>query len=230
MTPVPMPRRLFGKPKDHRGFVVPFFVQWFKDGQRARAGAAGAVPDFRVIDSSRLVQAVTFGKCWICGDTLGSLHAHVIGPMCAVTRLSSEPGSHRECAEYACQVCPFLVRPAMKRNPTPYVVRVEAAPGEHIASNPGVMALWITKGPASPYRTEIGKPGTLFALGDPAVPVTWWREGRAATRAEVDAAIAHGIEAELMPRAEKKGAAAVDEIGRLAIEVRPFLPAPEGAP
>jgi hypothetical protein len=175
-TDIPLPRRLAGKPRDVRGFVVPYFVQWFRAGQRAKPGTPGAAPDFRVVDPGKLYQCVTFGRCWICGDLLGKLHAHVIGPMCAVTRTTSEPGSHRECAEYALRVCPFLVRPAMRRNPSAYAMPVVPAAGEHVDGNPGVMALWITHGPARAFRAHAGRPGTLFELGDPVVTVDWWRE------------------------------------------------------
>ena len=40
--------------KDHRGFPIPWFVQWMKEGQEAEDGEAGAAPDFRVINSPRM--------------------------------------------------------------------------------------------------------------------------------------------------------------------------------
>jgi hypothetical protein len=70
-------------PLDRRGFPVPWFIKWF-DGQ----------PDFRVADREKMALAVRHGRCWICGKPMGRMKCFVIGPMCAVNRISSEPPSH----------------------------------------------------------------------------------------------------------------------------------------
>src|SRR5258708_1131539 len=117
MSQIEVPSRIAVLPKDQRGYHVPWFVAWI-DG----------VPDFRVIGGGKLPHAVREKLCWVCGQPLGGFMAFMIGPMCAVNRISSEPPSHRECAVYSARVCPFLSNPEMKRRETNLPpARVEAA-------------------------------------------------------------------------------------------------------
>ncbi len=70
--------------------------------------------------------------------------------------------------------------------------------------NPGVALLWVTKAyrpglnlpgvPAEAVAEAGARPGVLFEIGDP-VAIRCYREGRAATRAEIEAAIAKGLPA-----------------------------------
>jgi hypothetical protein len=167
-----------GLPRDHRGFVVPRFVRWI-DG----------VPDFRITDTAFFVRAIKERLCWLCGRKLGRHLAFVIGPMCALTRTTSEPPSHLECARYAVQVCPFLSRPKMRRNDTNWPEPQRWAPGLTIDRNPGVSAIWVTAG----YKMfEPGNGGVLITVGDPS-SIEWWREGRPATRAECQESIDSGL-------------------------------------
>jgi len=91
-------------PIDKRGYPVPWFVEWIK-----------GEPEFRAMDPRRLVKAINQRLCWTCGKLLFQEEVFVIGPMCAVNRISSEPPSHRECALYAATNCPFLSKPQMVR-------------------------------------------------------------------------------------------------------------------
>jgi hypothetical protein len=177
-------------PKDHRGYVVPFFVAWI-DGK----------PDFRVVDPAKKQRCVSEGLCWLCGGPLQRFVAYVIGPMCALNRISSEPPSHRECAEYACRVCPFLTMPKAQRREVAAAVRTVAPAGEMIARNPGVALLWITRDRLKPVRAPNG---VLFDVGEPA-QVFWFAEGRAATRDEIIASIESGLPVLRAP-AEQEGA------------------------
>ncbi len=63
--------------------------------------------------------------------------------------------------------------------------------GVMIERNPGVMAVWTTRS----FKVVLdprGKP--LLSLGDPE-SVAWWREGRLATRAEVEEGMRTGLPA-----------------------------------
>src|SRR3954454_7942113 len=132
-----MPRSVARLKRDKRGYPVPWFVAWF-DGE----------PDFRVMDDVKL-HRIARGQdrsCWVCGERLSRLSAYVIGPMCAVNRVSSEPTSHVECAEYAAQACPFLSNPRRTRQegehrPMPDGVTEPA--GKAILRNPGVALVWV---------------------------------------------------------------------------------------
>ncbi len=164
-----IPPRVAKLPTDARGYPVPWFVAWI-DG----------APDFRVVEQGRIGEAILDQRCWICGEKLGRYLAFVIGPMCAVNRISSEPPSHRECAEFAARACPFLTMPKMKRNEKGLPEDYQAPAGVFIKRNPGVAALWISES----YHLIKAPGGVLFEVGKP-VEVLWFAEGRKATRAEI---------------------------------------------
>ena len=208
---IPLPRRMRQLPVDRRGYPVPWFVAKV-DGEY----------DFRVVDTPKVARAVKYHLCWLCGQTLGRNIAFVIGPMCAVNRVSSEPPSHRECAEYAVAACPFLTKPRMRRNEKDLPEnRVEAA-GEPQTRNPGTMALWMTRS-YQPFRAHAGNDGVLFRVG-PWEQVQWWREGRHATRAEALAALEEGYEL-LKVTAAEEGDEALGALERMTLEAMRTLPA-----
>lgn len=174
----PLPDHLKGRPLDHRGYPVPWFVAW-----------VNGVPDFRVVDGAKKVIAVQQRRCWICGGTLGARLAFPIGPMCAINRTIAEPPSHFACAEWSAKACPFLILPQAKRREANLPLGSQETPGIALKRNPGAVCIWLTRS----YRTvrdHMG--GILFRLGDPE-SVTWFAEGRIATRAE----IMHSIDAGL---------------------------------
>jgi hypothetical protein len=214
----PIPPRLSRRPRDGRGFPVPWFVQWFKDGAPVDETEPGAEPDFRVMHTRRFEAILRNPRCWICGEPLGGHRVFVIGPMCAVNRINSEPPSHRECAEYAVKACPFLTRPRMRRNekdlPDGGVVA-----GIHLDRNPGAACLWETSS-YWPWRVDNG---LLFRLGDP-VRVDWWKEGRRASRAEVLTSIDSGFPI-LLEYARQEGAKAVFALAAARERVMRLLPA-----
>jgi hypothetical protein len=115
--------------------------------------------------------------------------------MCAVNRISSEPPSHRECAEYAAKNCPFLSKPQMhRRTDDEFGAMIKPSPGVMIERNPGVTLLWYTK--RHLVETIRHRPGAvdgvLFRLGR-SFKVEWYCRGRAATRAEVLESMESGI-------------------------------------
>lgn len=178
-----IPARMRELPIDDRGFVVPYFVGW-KHGK----------PDHRIADDYKLRNCIQFRLCWLCGNPLGPNGAFCIGPMCAVNRVTSEPPSHRGCAEWAVQACPFLSRPHARRRPIDDP-EVEPPAGMGIERNPGVSLIWITDVwhlIDGQTLDGFGRPGLLFALGDPRA-VSWWRAGRTATRNEVEESIDSGL-------------------------------------
>lgn len=188
---IPLPVRMRGLPVDERGYPVPWFVKWI-DGK----------PEFRTADAQKFVLAVMEKRCWICGDKLGRYQAFVIGPMCAINRVSSEPPSHRECALYGVQACPFLARPHMRRRENDLPEERRAPGGFFVERNPGVSLLWVTQDYHA-EQADIGNEGTIFLIGDP-TETAWFAEGRTATRAEVEASIESGFPT-LLEVAQKQG-------------------------
>jgi hypothetical protein len=84
-----------------KGYLKPWFVK---------------ADDFRIVDGVKAGLAVTKKRCWICGEAFdGSEYALVGDPQSAMIRLCKEPPCHRDCAEYAVQVCPFILYPNAKR-------------------------------------------------------------------------------------------------------------------
>jgi hypothetical protein len=193
-------------PRDARGYPIPWFV-----------GELNGAPDFRVLHPDSINIAQRKDLCWICGKKLGRVKTFVIGPMCAVNRVSSEPPSHRICATFAAQACPFLTRPLAKR-------RMDGLPEErHVAGtmierNPGVTLLW----GCLHYHVFQAKGGILFEIGAP-YSVRWFAHGREATREEVMASIDSGLPL-LRKIAEEEGPEALFELGQLVGQALKLVP------
>jgi hypothetical protein len=196
----PLTARLQRLPLDARGYPVPWFVAWIH-----------GVPDFRVVDTAKFLVAVKERRCWICGQPLGRWLAFPIGPMCAITRTTSEPPCHLECATWSVRDCPFLANPNRARDESNLPADHVQAAGFGLTRNPGVTCLWLTR-TFDLFQVESGQKGVLITIGEPA-QVTWWREGRPATVAEVEASIAGGFPT-LLAVAQKQGDFAVEALGR----------------
>ena len=191
-----------------RNVPVPWFVAWV-DGK----------PEFRCMDHEKLVRAVKEKLCWVCGDKLGTHLVFVIGPMCSINRVSSEPPCHKDCAEYSAQVCPFLTKPHMVRRENDMPEESREPGGFMIRRNPGATALWGCR-KYTPFRA--GRGSVLFEIGTPEW-VTWWSEGRTATRAEVVASIDSGLPI-LMAEAEREGPDAVQALLTMKRRAESYLP------
>lgn len=176
-----MPARMARLPKDHRGYPVPWFVQW-ENGE----------PDFRTMGVGKWAEAVRFSRCWICGQQLGRNMTFVVGPMCTVNLTSAEPPCHMDCALFAAKACPFLTRPKMRRNDKDLPEHRFVSPAMN-DRNPGGVALWTTRS----FRVFPGVAGEPLAeMGPPTEAVLWFKEGREATREEVLEMLESGLESQ----------------------------------
>jgi hypothetical protein len=173
----PLPHFMRGLPVDERGYPVPWFVQWI-DGK----------PEFRAMDQRKFVKAINERRCWTCGNALFREAVFVIGPMCAVNRVSGEPPNHRECALFAATACPFLSKPQMVRRTDGLPAERGKPAGIMIERNPGVTVLWYSR---NGYPFEVPN-GVLFKVGKP-FRVEWYCRGRVATREEILGAIESGL-------------------------------------
>jgi hypothetical protein len=213
---IPRPAEVDRLQIDERGFVVPWFVD---------CGPAGDKPDHRVIDSRKFLRAVREQRCWVCGNKLGRVKASVIGPMCAINRITSEPASHPRCARYAVQACPFLSRPRAKRNDRNLPEERREAAGIALDRNPGVSVIWESLHASKPFRPMAGGQGILFELGAPHA-VSWWKEGREATHAECVESLNSGLPA-LLEVAMLEGMESLDALSQATNKVMALLPALE---
>lgn len=207
-TDLAEPGRIQLLPRDKHRRPVPWFVAWV-DG----------APDFRLIKPGGVVEAVASRLCWICGCQFlrQEPRASVIGPMCAVNRISAEPPSHESCATYAARACPFLATPNMIRRDRQLPPGVAEPPGTMIRRNPGVACVWVTK-----YNAGRIEPGPLFSLGAP-LYAEWWARGRPATRAEVVASITSGMP-ELQRLADEQGAGAQRALAAMHRDAQRWIP------
>lgn len=211
---IPMPASIAALPLDPvRRVPVPWFVMW-ADGK----------PEFRSSSVAKIRQAMDEGLCWVCGRKRGSsLMAFVIGPMCTVNRNTAEPPCHPECAEFSVRACPFLTKPHMVRREGGFSEALppeRATPGISIPRNPGCGAVWVTRS----YNAYRHGGSYLFRLGNPE-SVTWWAEGRAATRAEVLVSIDSGCPLLLKMSGESEDPKAVAQLAKMRAEVEQYLPA-----
>ena len=178
--------------------------------------------DFRFFSPTHWVRCVKWRRCWVCGDALGSYLAFVLGPMCTVSRSTSEPPCHLECARWSATYCPFLSRPRMVRREDELTDANRAnSAGCPILRNPGCCAVWTARDYKIFYDDK-GKP--LIEVGE-AVSVEWYAEGRVATRAEVLASIESGLPLlEEKAREDKDPAAAMAELHARVYAIEGLLP------
>lgn len=201
---------------------VPWFVTYFKGGEPCAYGEGE--PDFRVADTRKLGLAIRAGLCWVCGEKLGAYKAFLIGPMCAVNRVTSEPPNHSECAIFSAQACPFLTRPHMRRNKSELPEETKNPAGIFVERNPGCACVWVTK-TFNVFRPHAGGDGILLRLGDP-TSVLWFAEGKQATREQVLASIDSGYPLlEREAREDTDPAAAVKALARERERAMQYLPA-----
>lgn len=206
----PLPDHMKRLPIDERGYPVPHFVAWI-DGK----------PDHRVADPAKMVRAHNLKLCHLCGQPLGAFKSFVVGPMCGINRISSDPPSHLSCAEWAAVACPFLSRPRAHRRAAGLPEEAGHAAGFAIQRNPGVTLVWTTKS----YRVvkAEGGIGGLFQMGDP-TRVTFFAEGREATREEIDESVTSGLPF-LRDPATEEGPRAVAALDKMIAAFTLLLPA-----
>jgi hypothetical protein len=184
---LPLDPRIQRLPVDERGYPVPWFVQWVDEDGRGTDFGVGK-PEFRIADSRKRPLAINQKLCWVCGEPLGRWLVFVIGPMCAVNRVSAEPPCHRGCAEFSARTCPFLARPHATRRENDLPADMVPADGCPILRNPGVTLLWVCRG----YYVFKAGDGHLIKLGDPEEVVAYSR-GRIATKDEITESIRTGF-------------------------------------
>lgn len=98
---IPVPEFMQHLPLTDRGYLKPWFVKG---------------DDFRVVDGEKAWLSVNKKACWICGQPFKPNEYAMVGDAnSAFHRIYAEPPCHVECAQYAAQVCPFMLYPNAKR-------------------------------------------------------------------------------------------------------------------
>lgn len=207
------PPRMAKLPIDRRGYPIPRFVAWMRDGKEVNEGYGE--PDFRVVRSGWLLRCMNFDLCWLCGEKLGKMKAFVVGSMCIVNRASGEPPCHLDCASWATRACPFMTNPDRPRNEK-NLPKFGSFNDAAIPRNPRVMAIYVTdsyKWLAVPRVIRMG----------PATLVHWVTRGRPASRVEVEESIRSGLPF-LSRIAAEEGRDALAELDKYVADAQHLLP------
>lgn len=101
---VPIPMRLRSRPKDSRGYPIPFIVLIDRAGN----------PQFTINDIRRVSDCQTKHLCGLCGRRFDDGQWFIGGARCFMHPHGAfvDPPNHHACAEYALRVCPFLAAPS----------------------------------------------------------------------------------------------------------------------
>lgn len=205
----PLPRRLIGRPIDHRGFPVPWFVTQKTDDGRW---------NFVVLDRAQILRAQRLRLCWICGQQLGRFGTFVVGPITGITMAAGEPPAHLDCATFAAKACPFLVNPSMRRNDVQRGDANESFGGVPLEHNPGVIALWS----CTKWQVQRAHVGHIFRLPKP-TSLSFWAEGRRASPAEIERSIHLGLP-KIIEIAAEEGAGSLRDLATACQAYRNLLP------
>lgn len=91
------PVRLAARPH-HGRFPIPYVTHVRQDGR----------PDFRVHDNERRAEVARRRLCQLCGEQLEPRIAFVGFEHSVLRRTFGEPPMHRDCLDFAWEVCPWL--------------------------------------------------------------------------------------------------------------------------
>lgn len=151
-------------PVTEKGYLKPWFVK---------------ADDFRIVDSDKAMLSINKERCWICGQAFKPAeYALVGGPECAKSRAFTEPPCHVECAEYAVQVCPFLLYPGAKRReaglaPEATLAHRNASSAVPIkGENPGEHYIFVVKDFSFSKRFHV-----MQFTKDKVIEIQFWRDG-----------------------------------------------------
>jgi hypothetical protein len=183
---IPMPPRIEKLPRDERGYPIPWNVLRDVDGK----------PIFTANDSAKHMRAIYEALCPICGERTGKWKWFVGGPKSAFDPNGwyfDLPG-HRECMEYALQVCPYL---AAKN----YAHRIDIVDPSKV---PGVIMVDETQDPNRPLlfvavasaMIELKPNGIHLPYvrpGKPWLGVSYWQKGKRLSDSEGEALVKEAL-------------------------------------
>jgi len=160
----PIPRRLATRPRDQRGLPIPFVVL-----------VVNGKPDFRITDVERWAKVVNHRLCALCGEPLGARIAFIGGPQSHASHCFTDGPMHRDCAEYAIRVCPYLALRHMKRGgatvaPDGVMLKVVDEVSEE---RPERFFVGIT----TKYEVDLLLSGSAYLLAGEWESVAWFRHG-----------------------------------------------------
>jgi hypothetical protein len=190
-TDVEIPRALRKRPRDRRGYPIPWIV--LIDANKR--------PHFTINDGARTLACGRKKLCGLCGEKLRGDIAFVGGPQCflSVRGAFSDPPMHHACAAYAIAVCPYLAAPSYGRRIDAKTLRPEATPGGVLIGEDSLVrddrpAAFIL-GRAARFEMIVRDDGApLFFGREEWLDLAVWQHGRRLTGEEEQAALAADLE------------------------------------
>lgn len=167
-----LPSRLRTRPRDRRGYVIPW-VQFVADD---------GTPNFAVLEEGKTRDALRRRLCGLCGQPMGRHVYFVGGPLTVANRYFYDPPMHKECAIYALETCPHLAR-SKGRYRDPAAVK-EAIKGEAATLVVGEMVTatkcdYYALMHAVSYNHGRTEQGMLVVRAGPWIDVEYWKDGKA---------------------------------------------------
>lgn len=154
------------KRRPHRGGLpIPWVTHVDENG----------VPDFRVHDNDKRRLIHPHRLCQLCGEPMGEQVTFIGYPVSATTGVFGEPPQHRECLDFALEVCPWLTG----REPSGRPFGVEVSSGERPPS-PEQLIIW-TCFAFEVERDPAGLTELVYRAG-PAETIEWHRRPQEVTR------------------------------------------------
>lgn len=154
------PPNIAALPVDARGYPVPFFAMWI-DGK----------PDFRVVNPQAVFECATAHKCFVCGQKMKGMFTFVGGPKSMEHHHFTDGPTHKDCAEYALQTCPFLAIPTFAYNRAPIL---NAVVNEIVTTERQEK---IGQGLTAEFTMVSQRGHVLFQAGR-WLQLKWWQEGK----------------------------------------------------
>lgn len=100
MTEIAIPSRMRKLPR-YQGYVIPY-TTWIEPST--------GIPDFKTNDELRRQKVIKQRRCAVCGDRMNLEIAFIGGPgSIEKGQMFVDAGMHPACAEYAWNVCPYIV-------------------------------------------------------------------------------------------------------------------------
>ena len=184
---VEIPRALRKRPRDRRGFPIPWIV--LIDANKR--------PHFTINDGARTLLAGRKKRCGLCGEKLRGDIAFVGGPQCFLSPMGafSDPPMHRACAAYAIAVCPYLAAPSYAKRIDDRTLKPGDTPGgvligkDDLVRDDRPAAFMLGTVPA--FEMIIRPDGApLFRAKDQWLDLDVWQHGRLLNDEEKEVALA----------------------------------------
>lgn len=184
---IEIPKALRARPRDRRGYPIPFTVAIMRDG----------TPDFRIVDQHHRDLAISKRLCSLSGKPIRRSEGAFLvgGPKSAFTPAGAylDGPMLPECALYALRVCPFLAATRFStREFTEKGGGYEGVIVEHVDAEAGRPSVFVA---VHCHGWHVNDRGSVLFI--PALPyraVSFWRHG-----AKLSLAAARALSSDIPP-------------------------------